>query len=49
MAESPMLLVRALAALNAAGVRYVVIGGVAVALRGFPRATLDVDVAVALD
>jgi predicted nucleotidyltransferase len=36
-------------ALNQAGVRYVVVGGVAVVLHGFARLTGDVDVVVDLD
>lgn len=35
-------------ALNAAGVRYVVVGGVAVVLHGHPRLTADLDIAVDL-
>jgi hypothetical protein len=35
-------------ALNAAGVRYLVAGGVAVAAHGYPRFTADVDLVVAL-
>ena len=35
--------------LNARGVRYLVIGGHAVAFHGYPRATADLDVWVALD
>lgn len=38
-----------LAALTAAGVPFVVVGGVAVNLQGVPRFTADLDVAVALD
>jgi len=38
-----------LAALHAAGVRHVVIGGVAVAAHGFVRATADVDLVPAPD
>lgn len=37
-----------LAALNGAQVRYVVVGGVAVALRGYLRATVDLDVVIDL-
>jgi hypothetical protein len=36
-------------ALNEAGVRYVLVGGVALNLHGVERATMDVDVAIALD
>ena len=36
-------------ALNDAGVRYVLVGGVALNLQGVERATMDVDVAIALD
>jgi hypothetical protein len=39
----------ALSALTAAGIRFVVVGGVAVNLQGVPRFTADVDLAVALD
>ncbi len=38
-----------LSALSAAGVPFVVVGGVAVNLQGVPRFTADVDVAVAID
>jgi hypothetical protein len=37
------------AALQAAGVRYLVVGGVAVVLHGFPRFTADLDLVIALD
>ncbi|HRW19997.1 MAG TPA: nucleotidyl transferase AbiEii/AbiGii toxin family protein [Dermatophilaceae bacterium] len=37
-----------LAALNEAGVRYVVVGGVAVVLRGHPRMTVDLDLVLDL-
>jgi hypothetical protein len=40
---------QAIQALNEAGVRYMVVGGVATILHGHPRLTLDVDVVVALD
>lgn len=40
---------RLLADLNAAGVRYVVIGGIAVIRHGVVRATKDLDVVVAVD
>jgi len=40
---------RALWALEAAGVRYLVVGGVAVVLHGPPRFTADLDLAIALD
>jgi hypothetical protein len=36
-------------ALNKAGVRYVVVGGVATVLHGHPRTTADVDIVIALD
>jgi predicted nucleotidyltransferase len=36
-------------ALNNRGVRYVVVGGIALNLHGVPRATADLDIAVALD
>ena len=36
-------------ALNDGGVRYVLVGGVALNLHGVERATMDVDVAIALD
>ena len=39
----------AFATLTAAGVRFVVVGGVAVNLQGVPRFTADLDLAVALD
>jgi predicted nucleotidyltransferase len=38
-----------LAALNHAGVRYVVVGGVAVVLHGYLRATADLDLVLAMD
>jgi hypothetical protein len=38
-----------LAALNNAGARYVVVGGVATVLHGFARLTADIDMAVDLD
>jgi predicted nucleotidyltransferase len=38
-----------LAALSEGGVRFVVVGGVAVNLQGVPRFTSDLDIAVALD
>ena len=37
------------AALQRAGVRYLVVGGVAVVLHGYPRFTADLDLVVALD
>lgn len=37
------------AALQSAGVRYLVVGGVAVVLHGYPRFTADLDLVVALD
>jgi len=40
---------RVLWALEAAGVRYLVVGGVAVVLHGPPRFTADLDLAIALD
>ncbi len=40
---------RVLHALEAAGVRYLVVGGVAVVLHGHPRLTADLDLALALD
>jgi hypothetical protein len=39
----------ALRALNDAGIRYVVVGGLAVIRHGAVRATKDVDAAVAMD
>ncbi len=42
-------LARIVAALNGAGVRYLVVGGVAVTVHGFPRLTVDLDLAVALE
>jgi hypothetical protein len=36
-------------ALNEAGVRYVLVGGVALNLHGVERATMDVDIAIAID
>lgn len=47
MAEHPIEQV--LQALNAAGVRYLVVGGVAVVLHGHLRTTADLDLVVALD
>jgi len=38
-----------LVALNEAGVRYVVVGGVAVVVRGYPRFTADLDLVVDLE
>jgi hypothetical protein len=35
--------------LEDASIRYVLVGGLAVALRGYPRVTMDVDVVLALD
>ena len=40
---------RVLSALNAAGVRYLVVGGVAVVLHGFLRTTKDLDLVLQLD
>jgi predicted nucleotidyltransferase len=40
---------RVLRVLEAAGVRYLVVGGVAVVLHGHPRFTADLDIAIALD
>ena len=40
---------RILVALERAGVRYLVVGGVAVVLHGHPRFTADLDLALALD
>ena len=40
---------RVFGALEAAGARYLVVGGVAVVLHGHPRFTADLDLAVALD
>lgn len=40
---------RVLRALEAAGVRYLVVGGVAVVLHGHPRFTADLDLAIALE
>lgn len=40
---------RVLRALETAGVRYLVVGGVAVVLHGHPRFTADLDLAVALE
>jgi predicted nucleotidyltransferase len=37
------------AALERAGVRYIVVGGVAVVLHGYPRFTADIDLVVALE
>ena len=36
-------------ALNSRGVKYVVVGGIALNLHGVPRATADLDIAVAID
>jgi len=41
---SPALAAQVCAALNAAGAKYLVIGGVACALHGYGRATTDVDI-----
>ncbi|MEK6374598.1 MAG: hypothetical protein AABO58_18075 [Acidobacteriota bacterium] len=38
-----------LTALNAGGVRYLVVGGVAVVLHGYARATFDLDLVIELD
>ena len=38
-----------LKALNKYGIRYLVIGGVAVNLHGFPRMTADLDICIAMD
>lgn len=47
---SPMSLFGPLfGALNAGGVRYLVVGGVATVLHGYPRTTLDVDLIVDLE
>jgi len=40
---------RVLGGLNEAGVRYVVVGGVAVVLQGFARLTLDLDLVIQLE
>jgi uncharacterized protein (DUF1330 family) len=40
---------RVLAALERAGVRYLVVGGVAVVLHGFLRTTADLDLVIQLD
>ena len=40
---------RVLAALNAAEVRYLVVGGVAVVLHGYLRTTADLDLVVELE
>lgn len=40
---------QALRALTAQGVRFVVVGGVAVNLQGVPRFTADLDIAIAMD
>ncbi|MDI7266944.1 MAG: hypothetical protein QME96_02995 [Myxococcota bacterium] len=37
------------AAMNQGGVRYVIVGGLATVLHGFPRLTADIDLAVDLD
>ena len=37
-----------IAALNATGVRYVIVGGVAVVLRGHARLTIDIDIVIDL-
>lgn len=46
---SPHPIEQVLAGLNAAGVRYLVVGGVAVVLHGHLRTTADLDLVVALD
>ncbi len=43
------LLARVVGALNEAQVRYLVVGGVAVVVHGYPRLTADLDLALALD
>jgi len=45
----PSDLERIFAALEASGARYLVVGGVAVVLHGYPRFTADLDLALALD
>ena len=45
----PSDLERIFAALGASGARYLVVGGVAVVLHGYPRFTADLDLALALD
>jgi predicted nucleotidyltransferase len=46
---SPMGMFELLKTLEDAGIRYVLVGGLAVALRGYQRVTMDVDVVLALD
>jgi hypothetical protein len=46
MTELEAALIEVTAALDACGLPYVLIGGLAIAMTGEPRATLDVDVAV---
>lgn len=46
---APHPIEQVLASLNAAGVRYLVVGGVAVVLHGHLRTTADLDLVVALD
>ena len=46
--DRPMLLEPIFVALNDAGVRYVIVGGLATVLHGFARLTHDVDLAVDL-
>ena len=46
---TPHPIEQVLATLNAAGVRYLVVGGVAVVLHGHLRTTADLDLVVALD
>lgn len=45
----PGIFLPVLDALNRAAVRYVVVGGIAVVLRGHPRLTVDLDLVVHLD
>lgn len=40
---------RVFTALNQADVRYLLVGGIAVAAHGYPRATADIDISLALD
>ena len=44
-----MIYLELLKALEDKGIRYVVVGGVAVVLHGFVRATMDIDLIISLD
>lgn len=48
MESRPAIFAPVIAALEAASVRYVIVGGVAVVLQGYPRVTMDLDLVVEL-